>query len=334
MNSNTIRTFDYLQDFKRVHIKITDSFFLKIKGLLKKKYLSIKGYALYHQINQGTFSCEFRRNIYHPFQRLIQMANNLHIPQEELYGNIHGFYHWGSHREIVAKIPLHLSVGEFFAEGYALYLAEGDNGSNAKTKPRKFRFTNSDANVINHMIRWLNTYLPDNPFSVEVISPRGNLANQEEIRGIIQHSTLRFTEEDYNRKIKYKICLNSAIIIDFFLALKPTVKMLCSKDRSLAAAYIRGMMIGEGTAYFGRARYVRIEMRNEEEIRYLHYLLTMLGYSCTPMCRSTRHDMWSLYIGAKQLEKFASEIGFGIHRKRQGILERANAKVLKINQYC
>ena len=75
-------------------------------------------------------------------------------------------------------------------------------------------------------------------------------------------------------------------------------------------------------------------MRNEKEIKYLHKLLIMLGYNCTPTLRSNRCDMWSLYIGAKQLDKFAREIGFGVHNERQRILEDANKKILRVNQYC
>ena len=93
-------------------------------------------------------------------------------------------------------------------------------------------------------------------------------------------------------------------------------------------------MIGEGTAYFNKSRYVRIEMRNEKEIKYLHELLTMLGFKCKPTLRNNRHDMWSLYIGAKQLNKFAKEIGFGVHKERQNILEEGVNKILRVNQYC
>jgi len=101
------------------------------------------------------------------------------------------------------------------------------------------------------------------------------------------------------------------------LSLESTIKELCSKDYKLACAYIRGMMIGEGTVYNNRMRYVRIEMRNEKEIKYLHGLFLMLRYDCKISYRTTRENMWSIYIGAKQLEKYYNEIGFGVHEKRQ-----------------
>ena len=155
----------------------------------------------------------------------------------------------------------------------------------------------------------------------------------EDIKKLIKHPKLKFKSEDYNKIIKYKLCFDNAIFIDLILSLEDTIKDLCSKDPKLAAAYARGMMIGEGTAYFGKSRYVRIEMRNEKEIKYLYRLLTMLDYDCKPLLRSKRHNMWSLYIGAKQLDKFAKEIGFGVHQKRQQILEQGVNKVLRVNQY-
>ena len=219
-------------------------------------------------------------------------------------------------------------------EGFALYFAEGDNGSNGKTRPRKFRFTNSEPLVINHMIKWLNTYFPSIDFYINLVNPKGNCIDFESTKSNIDYYDVRLREECYNKVIKYKLCLDNAIVIDLVLALETTIKELCSKNPKLAAAYVRGMMIGEGTAYFNKSRYVRIEMKNEREIRYLHKLLTMLSFDCKPILRSNRHNMWSLYIGAKQLAKFAKEIGFGVHQERQQILEQGVSKVLRVNQYC
>ena len=151
---------------------------------------------------------------------------------------------------------------------------------------------------------------------------------------MINHEVVKFKEESYNKIIKYKIHFDSAVLIDLILSIENTIKEFCIKDKNLAVAYIRGMMIGEGTAYFNRSRYVRIEMRNEKDIKYLHGLLIMLGFDCTPTLRSNRHDMWSLYIGAKQLDKFTKEIGFGVHQERQKILEQGANKILRVNQYC
>ncbi len=69
-------------------------------------------------------------------------------------------------------------------------------------------------------------------------------------------------------------------------------------------------------------------MKNEKEIKYVHKLLTMLGFSCKPTLRKERQNMWSLYLGAKQLQKYYELIGFGVQEKRQKILEKAIQKVI------
>ena len=329
----TINAFDYLSQFEKIHIKITDKFFNKLKNKIIKEY-GIKKFGILLKVNPNTFISEFRRNIYHPFYRILKISQVFKINREELYDNILGFYPWGSHRKNYLKISRELNVGEFFVEGYALYFAEGDNGSNGKTRPRKFRFTNSEPSVINFMINWIETYFPNNEFYVSIINPKSKFMDFDKAKKLINHNKIKFEEENYNKVVKYKIHLDYAIIIDLILSIELIIKELCSKDPKLAAAYIRGMMIGEGTAYFNKSRYVRIEMRNEKEIKYLHKLFIMLEFDCAPTLRSNRHNMWSLYIGAKQLDKFAREIGFGVHQERQRILERGINKILKVNQYC
>ena len=334
MNKTKIITFDYLKQFNRIHVKITDSFFNKLRNIILKEY-GIKRFGKnILRINEGTFQSEFVRNVYHPFSRILSIIKYLNIEEKELYDNILGFYHWGSHNNCDIQISRELEINEFFVEGYALYLAEGDTGFSGNKRPRHFRFTNADVNVINHMIKWINTYFPNNGSYVSVINPNGNEINFGEINKLINHDKIKFSEGDYNKIIKYRIYVDRAVIIDLILSIENIIKELCSKDSKLAAAYIRGMMIGEGTAYFNRSRYVRIEMKNEKEIKYLHKLLTMLGFDCKPVLRQDRKGYWSLYIGAKQLDKFAKEIGFGVHNERQRILEKGANKILRVNQYC
>ena len=332
---NRINTFDYLKDFKRVHVKITDSFFYEIKNRILEEHKSINKYNSKFLIaNYITLQSEFKTNVYHPFYRILKIIKTLNIAKEELYSNIIGFYNWGSHSNCDVKLSRELIIDEFFVEGYALYIAEGDTGFSGTTKPDGFRFTNTNTNVINYMIKWLETYFPENKFYVVAINPKGGYVNFDTIKLLIKCDKVILKEDSYNKIVKYRIILDRVVLIDLMLSIEDTIKELCAKDTRLAAAYVRGMMIGEGTAYFNRSRYVRIEMRNEKEIKYLHNLLTMLGFDCTPTLRSNRHDMWSLYIGAKQLDKFAKEIGFGVHQERQRVLEQGASKVLRINQYC
>ena len=181
---NKINTFDYLKEFDKIYIKISDSLFNKIRDMILNEFgISAFSKEFLH-IHPSTLQSEFTINDYHHFSRIIKIINYLNISKEKLYKNILGFYHCGSHRKTYLKIKKELNIDEFFVEGYALYFAEGDNGSNGKNIPRKFRFTNSDVNVINHMIKWIKTYFPNNEFYVDIINPKGNFINLGEIKKI------------------------------------------------------------------------------------------------------------------------------------------------------
>jgi hypothetical protein len=263
----------------------------------------------------------------------LKVTKSLGISKNELFSNIIGFYSWGSHRTNTIKINQKTQIDPFFVEGYALYLAEGDTGFHGKTKPRKFRFTNSEQDVIKLFVKWIEKYFPGNNYYINIVHPKNGVRLVDTFKLTNNNIVLNEVYGKYNKITKYRVCFDSAIIIDLFLALESKIKAVCFKDKKLAAAYLRGMMIGEGTAYLNKSRYVRIEMRNEKEIKYLHRLFTLLGFQCKPSLRKKRHNMWSLYIGAKQLKKYKELIGFGIHNKRQQILEKSANKKLRKNQY-
>ena len=335
MSLEKIKIFDYLKDNNLAHAKISQAYKQYLRKRIIEEYGTLSKYAKYKLKMHGqTLATEFRKNKYFKFDRLLKITNDFNIPNKEVYNEILALFARGSNTSKELILNKELEVNEFFVEGYALYLAEGDTGLSGKTKPRKFRFTNSEIGVINNMIKWITTYFPKNDFYVVVINPKGNKIDFEVIKKSINCDDMKFKEDIYNKVVKYRIFFDQAILIDLILAIEEKIKELCKKDKKLAAAYIRGMMIGEGTAYFNRSRYVRIEMKNEKEIKYLHELFTLLGFDCKPSLRTERHNMWSLYIGAKQLKRYYAEIGFGVHKKRQEILEKGVNKKLRVNQYC
>ena len=339
---NSIKTFDCLKCDKITYVRVTDTFKQKLKNEILRKYQSLDFYSKQVLgISKSALRLQFMKQKYFNLGRLLKITSDLGISKEEIYSNILSLYAKGSNTSKEVILPKILIIDKFFVEGYALYLAEGDNGSNGKTIPRKVRLGNSQLSVHKHFIKWLKTYFPNNEFYFRIIIPYPQTLTENIIKNTInflnlEERQIRIHRYKWQRKTGfiYITCLDSALLIDFLLSIKNTVKELCLQDNKLAASYIRGMMIGEGTAYFNKSRYVRIEMKNEEEIKYLHKLFKLLGYDCKPSLRTNRKDMWSLYIGAKQLDKFSQEIGFGIHEKRQRILEEANNKILRVNQYC
>ncbi|MBU1198488.1 MAG: hypothetical protein KKF46_00335 [Nanoarchaeota archaeon] len=330
-----IYTIPILAQLEKIFVKVADEFTDFVKEKLIIRYGSLKQYNQeLLKIEQSTFEWAFKKKNGHELARLITICNDLDIIEEDVFEQIKGFYRWGSHDTNALVFPSEIKVDEFFVEGYALYLAEGDTGFSGKIKPRKFRFTNSEINVVNSMIKWFKNYFAKLPFCIQVDIPiEYVIPDFDAIKCSLDHDKIRFAKGYYNKILKYQLCCERAILIDLILTIEHRVKELCKQDKKLAAAYIRGMMIGEGTAYFNRSRYVRIEMRNEREIKYLHELFTLLGYDCKPFLRPERQNMWSLYIGAKQLAKFYKEIGFGVHEKRQRILEQCVHKKLRVNQY-
>lgn len=339
---NSIRTLDYFKNNKLAYVKINESFKQKLENEILKKYNSLKEYGIRNlHLSESALDHQFRVQKYFKFDRILKIIEDFNISIVELYDNILSLFAKGSNTSKELMMPKELFIDEFFVEGYSLYLAEGDNGTNGKNIPRKVRLVNSELAIHKQFMRWLKTYFPNNNFYFKITIPYPQILDKNRINNILgflelEENQLKINEYKWARKTGfiYRTCLDSALLMDFLLSIKSKIKELCFLDKKLAAAYIRGMMIGEGTAYFNRSRYVRIEMKNEAEIKYLYKLFKLLGYKCEPTLRTNRKDMWSLYIGAKQLDKFANEIGFGVHEKRQQILENANNKVLRVNQYC
>ena len=213
---NKINTYDYLKDFERIHVKIKDGLFCKIKNKIKSDYGSIgKFNEKYLKMNMKTLQFEFWKNAYHPFYRILIITKSLNISKNELYSDILGFYHWGSHNNCEVKIPIDLTIDEFFVEGYALYLAEGDTGFSGRARPRKFRFTNANVNVVNHMISWFSKYFAGLPSYILVHIPIENEnLDYSYIKALINHNELRFVKGHYNKIVKYNLFCYRAVFID------------------------------------------------------------------------------------------------------------------------
>lgn len=338
-----INIYDFLINNEIAYVRMDKLFRERIKEKIIQKYGSIKKYNSQElKICYGTLKLELNKNKYFKFNRLLKITENIGIPKEEVFNHIEAFFAKGSRtgREVI--LPKELIIDEQFIEGYTLYIAEGDKGSNERTKSRKLRFSTTEFPVLKYFQNWLVKYFPNNNYYFKVLIPHDKVFTEYQFNYIkiyfnLDNSQIKIQEcKNWKKKrynFLYRICCDRAILIDLFFSLDKTIKNICLNDEKLAAAYIRGMMVGEGTAYFKESRYVRIEMRNEKEIKYLHKLFRMLDFACEPYLRTERENMWSIYIGAKQLKKFYDEIGFGVHQARQRILEAAVNKKLRVNQY-
>jgi len=338
-----INTYDLLINNEIAHVKINEAFLKKIKEKIVQKYSSLRKYNSQKlKICYETLRHEFGINKYLKFNRLLKIAEDINISKEEVFNHIKVFFAKGSNTSREVVLPKELIIDEQFIEGYALYLAEGDKGFDKHTRSRKLRFSTPEFPILKCFQNWLVRYFPNNNYYFKILVPHNKVFTKDHFNRIKNYFNLNDSQikvQECNKWKKkrfnflYRICCDRAILIDLFFSLENTIKEICLNNRKLAIAYIRGMMMGEGTAYFSESRYVRIEMRNEKEIKYLHKLFKMLGFNCSPYLRTEREGMWSIYIGAKQLKKFYDEIGFGVHQEKQKILEEAVNKKLRVNQY-
>jgi len=176
-----IDIFDYLSKKSLIYVKIETILVDKLKFLIKEKYGNLKNFSSsFLKVNYGTIKHEFRKAKYHHFQRLLKIAKFVDLDKEEIFRNINGFRVQGSHRKEEVIFPREVELNENFIEGYALYLAEGDTGFNGQTIPRKFRFTNTNLDVIRFFICWIKSYFPCIDFYVNAIFPPG-MVYQEKI---------------------------------------------------------------------------------------------------------------------------------------------------------
>lgn len=338
-----INTYNFLVNNDIVHVKIDELFRKKIREKIIQKYGFLKEYNSQKlKICYGTLKLEFNKNKYFKFNRLLKIAEDVRIPKDDIYSHIKAFFARGSNTSREVILPKKLVIDGQFVEGYALYIAEGDKGSTRQTRTRKLRFSVPEYPVLKCFQNWLIKYFPNNDYYFKILVPHNKVFTKRHFNHVKNYFNLKNSQIKIQRCNKwkkkrfqfvYRICCDRAILIDLFFAIDKKIKEMCLNNKRLATAYIRGMMIGEGTCYFNRSRYVRIEMRNEKEIKYLHKLFQVLGFDSEYHLRTERENMWSIYIGAKQLKKYYNEIGFGIHQEKQKILEDAVNKKLRINQY-
>lgn len=297
--------------FENVFVKVSNEFLDKLRLEITRKFSSISNFCLVYNFNRLKMSWVLNKRNGLSLKLFMQLCEIFELGSSNV---IKGIYSWGSRNPPVI-FPNFVEINEFFVEGYSLYLAEGDTGFSGKTKPRKARFTNSELDIIYFFSDWLKEFFPKISFYLVRIYPYV-------FKGSTEINDLGIRVKDsfgkYNKIPKYRLCVDNSIVIDFLLSIELTVKGACIKNKNLAAAYLRGLMAGEGTVYNNRFKYVRIEMKNPLEINYAKKLFDKLGITYTYHIRPNRKNMENLYIGGKDnLKRYYDLVGFGSNIKRQ-----------------
>lgn len=318
-----IATAQTIQPVSKVFVTVDGVLTDFLKKEITAAYGSLKSYNHKHlHIQDKTFDWAFRKKNGHQLARFVRICDSLGLSEDDAYSKITGYYSWGSHNPAIS-LPSHILITPFFVEGYALYIAEGDTGDSGQKPARKLRFTNAEPSVINFFMRWLRMHFPEVSFYVCVILPAqsGFVDNTGQID--LSRSRMHFSSSRYNKQIKYRVCMDNCVVLDLLLLSRETIRKAVLLDRDLACAYLRGLMAGEGTVYDNRSRYVRLEMKNHDEIAYAKQLFELLGITYTFHKRTTRKGMESVYIGGRQnLIQYHELVGFGAQEKRQEKLEK------------
>ena len=303
---------------------LDDKTVLKLRDSIIRNYGFLSRFARENGLDYRAFVTYFRKNKQIrcgiPGRVLKILSKKLNFPMKEILTKIRYTQMHGSHRGRTI-IPNTIVIDPLFVEGFALYIAEGDTGLSGKHRSRKVRLTNSEKDIIVLFSRWVKRYLKMEPW-YSVYVPEGN--GSYNIDWIYNMSNnVNINKCKYCKIPKYRLNLDCSLFMDLFFLLEPIVKKECLRNKKLAEAYIRGMLAGEGTVYFKekqKTRYVRIEMKNEGEIKYISSLLSMLNIKHGVSERNTRKGMWTVYVGSPNIISMKN-IGFGASVKRQNKFE-------------
>jgi hypothetical protein len=320
-NLYKLDVYDYLYLFENLFIHIDDSFNLEIKNKIKLNYGSLNKFnLLFFQYNKSTFNWGFKKNnSKHNYSKLKKMCEILNISIKDLHKNILGFYYYGSKNSFNPN--RWIIINDFFVEGYALYLAEGDTGFSGSKSAKKLRFTNSNIDVIKFYISWMKCFF-DDYYYVNIYYPN-NISMTNLVNEYFFNIDIHLYSDKYVKKVKYRVCNDKLFYIQCILLLNKHIKKIVLTDFKLSCAYVRGMMAGEGTVYNnGKNKYLRIEMKNKEEIAYLKKLFSKLNINYTYHTRKNRYSMESLYVGGlSNMKRYLDLVGFGSESNRQKKLE-------------
>jgi hypothetical protein len=230
----------------------------------------------------------------------------------------------GSHKE--TTIPRFIKVDQTLAYCLGIYAAEGDTGFNGKNKPKKLRLTNTIFSIIKY---FRDNYL-FKKFKQKDIRYYVYLPLKKQINKKYWYKTFNTTKDRlhiyYDKQVtmpKIRISCERKIILDLTLQLIKIIKKISKNNQSLNVGYLQGLFDGEGTAYCKRMKYVRIEMKNLKEMKFVHKTLKLFKIKTKLKERRTRKGMYSLMISKyKNINNFNKNIGFKLVIHRQKIVKK------------
>ncbi len=219
-----------------------------------------------------------------------------------------------------------LEIDENFIEGLGYYIGDGRTRTN-----RGISTINNENSVIKFFLYWLRNYFKTSSKDVKatVYMPNSNFNEYKIKREYSKEFDLLFTrikvrpKKGKIRKPLIEIYLASSTLKLFLDRILEKIKVLCLNDAKFAEAYIRGILISEGSVGYNSksgSRQVKIKMKSKSISEFNRICLEKVG--CTPSLNSTIDDMWLVLLsGYDDLERIHKIDGFRHHLKRKLKLE-------------
>lgn len=328
-----VNLYEELSKSSKVRVQLSDDFIQQLRERCTEKYGSVKKFCREEGFKYSTYlqylqpeSNPHNRNP--PFKTALLISNLLGINLTKK--DILGFF--VNHQNLL-KLPKFLEISELFVEGYGLYVAEGAKTGN------KVALSNTNPNLLLLFIKWIEECFGVNKSEIRayIYSPNESYNKRKLIQKwsrLLKLNKRQFRGTYHYKDSKKECCmlnLNYIVIKILIDSLREKVRKLISNDKKLSAAYIRGILAGDGHVETNRKKnvhHVEIGLKDRREITYLRRILSSLGIDSSIRGK----EFLKLTISRKEnIKRLIRLGGFGCNKERNAQLKRA-LSLFKQNQ--
>ncbi|MCX6741784.1 MAG: hypothetical protein NTX24_01245 [Candidatus Pacearchaeota archaeon] len=227
--------------------------------------------------------------------------------------------------------PLRMKLDEGYTEGVGYYVGDGRARTN-----RSVSTVNNNELTLMFFVNWLTTYFrikpqhiratvywPNNDFNENEV----NLHFSRILRLPLQN--IRVVERKGKRILSplVEIGHNNTTLKKLYDKSIIIVKNLCINNEDYAIAYLRGILVAEGSPKHHKpssSRGVHIKMKSKELSEFNKTLLIKIG--CKPAIYPTSDGEWVVCLsGVDDLERIKDIDGFKYHsKKREKLIQMLN----------
>ncbi len=322
MNSNNskINLIPYFN--KDWYIQLDESFRLKLKDRIKRKY-SIRELSNLTGKSEDSI-CKFHQGRYNAkLGYLLKICKLLNISESKLMQNIRSLYSTAKKGSLNIK---YLKIDSIFAEWYGAWIGDGDHSPKRET----IGLANCSINLLSlHMQILFRFGYTKNKIKVEVISPNKK-ESKVKIKDrwskildlpIEQISVVTYMENARQEGARVQVWCSALnrILHEIDYTIKSIIE---NSDDKIKIAYIRGIFAAEGSTR-KKSKQIRLNMKNEKELLFARRMLLDLGIFSNGPKLNTHNGCFELSItGYYNIKRFYEINGFGRHKERSDLLRK------------